>query len=66
MNVIVSSACHHRIVFVDYESGVERCDTTQGDGKKGCGHVFRTFTPQKHECKQPDGVCNDVCLEELR
>lgn len=66
MSVTVNEACHHRIVFVDYENGVERCDTTQNSGKKGCGHVFKKFTPQKHVCKQPEGICNDACLEELR
>ena len=49
--------CYHRTVFIDYENGVERCDSNGG-----CGHIFKTFTPVKHVCPETDGVCKDACM----
>lgn len=53
--------CFHRRIYIDFENGVERCDSGGG----GCGHVFRTFVPVKHVCPEPDGVCKDACMAQV-
>lgn len=53
--------CFHRVVAIDYENGVERCDS----GGTGCGHIFREFTPVKHQCPEPDGICKDACMAQV-
>lgn len=53
--------CFHRRIYIDYENGVERCDS----GGDGCGHIFRQFTPLKHDCPEPDKVCKDACMKQV-
>ena len=57
--VAESVKCFHRVVLVDYELGVEKCDNS------ACGHVFRKFEPIKHVCPEPDGVCGPRCTWEV-